>query len=203
MHVKTIIFDMYGVILKDPEGGLMPYINSKFPGLTFDDVYYPHWIDACMGKLSSLDFFKNLGFEGDLRKIEKEYLDTIEIDDSFFEIVPALTEYYRLALLSNDLSEWSKYLRDKFKINDYFDVTIISGDVNMIKPDVRIFELMLSQLGQPADSCVYIDDRRKNLSSAKSLGMEAVLFNSRNVFYDGKSVKNFHELAQMLTVALR
>ncbi|MEA4890518.1 MAG: HAD-IA family hydrolase [Clostridiaceae bacterium] len=195
--MKTVILDMYGVIMKDPEGGFIPFVNRTFPDLSREDIYL-YWNKADVGELSSLGLFKELGYKGDLRAIEKEYLDSIEINTSFYEIVPALKKHYRLALLSNDSSEWSSYLRDKFKINDYFDVIIVSGDVNMKKPDAKIFMLMLDKLGQSASDCIYVDDRRFNLAAAQSLGMDAVLFNSRNVPYEGDSVNNFMELASLL-----
>jgi len=188
---------MYGVIIKDPEGGLMPFVNRFFPNLKFDDVYR-HWRKANVGELSSLDFFSNIGFEGDLEKIEKEYLDTIEIDTSFYSAAETLSKNFRLALLSNDLSEWSDYLRDKFDINKYFDTVIISGEAKLKKPDIHIFNLMLQKLSLPAHECVYIDDRRANLAAAKSLCMETVLFNSRNVEYNGTTVFNFDELVDTL-----
>lgn len=195
--MKTIIFDMYGVIIKDPEGGLMPFINRSFPNLTYNDVYNPHWIKACIGGLSSLDFFKNIGFCGDIFKIEKEYLNTIEIDKSFYNAVLILKKFYRFALLSNDLSEWSSYLREKYKINDYFDVIVVSGDVKIKKPDERIFKLILDKLEQPACDCIYIDDRETNLIAAQSIGMETILFND-SIRYIGKAVNNFSELVDML-----
>lgn len=147
--MRALILDMYGVIIKDPEGGFLPFVNRTFSDLKRDDVYL-HWNKADVGELSSLDLFRNLGFEGDLSKIEKEYLDTIEINESFYEIAPILMKHYHLAFISNDLSEWSKYLRDKFKINDYFDVITVSGDVKTKKPDERIFMLTLDKLGHSA-----------------------------------------------------
>jgi len=195
--MKTVIFDMYGVIVKDPEGGLMPFINRTFPLLTHEDVYL-HWMKGNVGGMLSLDFFKNIGFEGDLSIIETEYLNTIEIDESFCKIAGILCKYYRLALLSNDFAEWGVFLREKFKINELFDVIIVSGDVKMKKPEPQIFNLMLSKLAQPASDCIYVDDRRTNLDIAQSLGMDTILFNSRNVQYKGKSVKSFNELARIL-----
>lgn len=195
--MKALILDMYGVIIKDPEGGLLPFINRTFPDLSRDDVY-KHWIKANVGELASFDLFRELGFEGDLNKIEKEYLDTIEIDQSFYEFAPLLKKHYHLALLSNDLTEWSRYLRDKFKINDYFDVITVSGDVKIKKPDVKIFMHTLDKLGHPATDCIYVDDRRFNLAAAQSLGMDTILFNSRNVQYDGKTVVSFKELTDYL-----
>ena len=195
--MKTIIFDMYGVILKDPDGNLMPFLNSVLPELTPTEVYR-HWAPADIGAMTSLDFFKNLGFEGDLAKIEKEYLDTIEIDEAFFQAAQSLKARYRLALLSNDLSEWSRYLREKFSINSLFDTVVVSGDVKLKKPDPEIFNLILKKLSCPASDCIFVDDRRKNLDAAQALGMEVILFNSRNVPYDGKTANDFNELTDML-----
>lgn len=195
--MKTIIFDMYGVILKDPEGNLMPFVNNAFPDLKYDDVYQ-HWKKASIGDLSSFDFLGALGFSGDLNQIERAYLDAIEINESFYQFVTDISKHYRLALLSNDLSEWSRYLREKFDLNHFFDLIIVSGDVKIKKPDPQIFRLILNELRQPASECIYIDDRRKNLDSAQSLGIEPILFNSRNVPYDGKIVRDFDELTKML-----
>ena len=195
--MKTVILDMYGVIMKDPEGGLVPFVNKTFLDLKIEDIYI-HWTIANVGGMTSPDFFKNIGFEGDLGRIEREYLDTVEIDECFYEAASKLRNHYRLALLSNDLAEWSEYLRDKFKINDFFDVIAVSGELKMKKPDPRIFGYMLKKLGQPASECVFVDDRRRNLAAARSLGMDTILFNSRKVPYDGKTVDNFGELVDML-----
>ncbi len=195
--MKAVILDMYGVILKDSGDGFYLFVNRTFPELTPADIY-PIWDKADVGELSSLEVFERLGFKGDLSKIEKEYLDTVEIDDSFYEFALNIKKHYKLALISNDSSEWSRYFRDKYKINDYFDVITVSGDIKIKKPDERIFKLTLEKLGCLASDCTYIDDRRFNLEAAQALGMDTILFNSRNVEYDGKVVINFKELANML-----
>ena len=131
-------------------------------------------------------------------KIEKDYLDTVEIDECFYEFASMIKKYYKLALISNDSSEWSRYLRNKFKINSYFDVITVSGDVKVKKPDKQIYTITLDKLGCQAIDCLYVDDREFNLKAAHSLGMDTVLFNSRNVKYEGKTVNNFNELAKMV-----
>lgn len=101
--------------------------------------------------------------------------------------------------MSNDSAEWSRYLRNKYQLNQYFDVISISGDLKMKKPDERIYRLTAEKLGcQPSD-CIYVDDRRYNLGAAQKVGMDAVLFNSRNVEYEGKSVNDFAELAELIS----
>lgn len=195
--MKAVILDMYGVILKDPGDGFITFVNRTFPDLSPADIYL-RWDKADAGELSSLEVFERLGFKEDLGKIEREYLDTVEIDESFYEFASIIKKYYKLALISNDSSEWSSYFRDKYKINDYFDVITVSGDIKIKKPDERIFKLTLVKLGCLASDCTYIDDRRFNLAAAQSLGMDTILFNSRNVQYEGKTVINFKELANML-----
>ena len=196
--MKAVILDMYGVILKDPGEGFYSYVNQTFPHLTPDEIY-PIWNKANMGEITSLEIFEELGYSGDLVTIEKSYLNTVEIDQEFYEFANHIKKHYKLALLSNDCSEWSRYFRDKFNINPYFDVITVSGDVKMKKPNSEIFELTLKKLGIAAENAVYVDDRRSNLSAAENLGIKTVLFNRRNVEYSGHSVTSFKELPELLS----
>ena len=166
--MKAVILDMYGVILKDSGDGFITFVNRTFPDLSPADIYQ-HWDKADIGELSSLGVFERLGFKGDLGEIEREYLDTVEINESFYEVASMIKKYYKLALISNDSSEWSNYFRNKFKINDYFDVITVSGDIKIKKPDERIFKLTLAKLGCLASDCTYIDDRRFNLEAAQAI----------------------------------
>lgn len=195
--MKAVILDMYGVILKETGDGFVPYVQHTFPNLKPEDIWTP-WNKADVGELSSLEVFEAIGYKGDLEKIEKEYLDTIEIDETFFEFASVIMKKHKLALISNDSSRWSKYLREKFDINKCFDVISVSGDLKIKKPDERIYQLTLEKLGCVASECVYVDDRRYNLAAAQALGIDTILFNSREVQYEGKTVTNFNELANML-----
>lgn len=195
--MKAVILDMYGVILKETGDGFVPYVQQTFPDLKPEDIWNP-WNKADVGELTSLEVFDAIGYKGDLEQIEKDYLDTIEIDETFYEFASAIKMNYKLAFITNDSSRWSKYLRDKFDINKYFDVISVSGDLKMKKPDERIFQLTLQKLGCAASECIYVDDRRYNLEAAQALGIDTILFNSRKVLYEGNSVNNFQELANLL-----
>lgn len=195
--MKAVILDMYGVILKDPGEGFYSYVNKSFPKLSAEEIY-AHWNKADIGEIPSLEVFRRLGFQGNLAEIERKYLETVEVDKGFYPFASHIKTHCKLALLSNDSREWSNYFRDKYKLNPYFDTITVSGDVKVKKPDERIFQLTLEKLGCRAEDCVYVDDRRRNLGVAQVLGMETVLFHSRNVAYDGKCVENFQELTDLL-----
>ena len=193
---------MYGVIVKQTGDDFVPYVQQTFPNLSAEEIYSP-WFQADIGEMTSLEVWKALGFQGDLEKIEREYLDTIELSDGFLDFMEKVRNKYKLATISNDSGRWSKYLREKFDMNKYFDAISISGDLKIKKPDERIFLLTIEKLGVKAEDCIYIDDRRGNLTAAKKVGMKPVLLNSRNVEYEGISVNNFEELVNVLSLDLR
>lgn len=193
--MKAIVLDMYGVIVKQTGDDFVPYVQRAFPDLSAEDIY-PSWFRANIGETTSLEVWKAIGFQGDLEKIEKEYLDTITLSDGFLDFIEKVRNQYKLAIISNDSSRWSRYLREKFDINRYFDVISISGDLKIKKPDERIFLRTIVGLGVNAEDCIYVDDRRSNLGAAKRAGMHPILLNSRNVPYEGASVQSFDELAK-------
>ena len=196
-NIKAIVLDMYGVIVKQTGDDFVPYVQQTFPNLSVEEICTP-WFKADVGEMTSLEVWKAIGFQGDLVKIEQEYLDTIELTDGFIDFIEKVMNKYKLAIISNDSSRWSKYLREKFDINKYFDVISISGDLKIQKPDERIFLLTIEKLGVDAKDCVYIDDRSGNLNAAKKVGMNPILLNSRNESYDGVSVHGFDELARKI-----
>ncbi len=195
--MKAIVLDMYGVIVKQTGDDFVPYVQQTFPDLKPEEIYTP-WFKADAGEITSLEVWKSLGFEGDLEQIEKDYLDTIELNESFLDFAATVSKHYKMAIISNDSSRWSKYLREKFDINKYFDVISISGDLKIEKPDKRIFQLTIEQLGCKAEECLYIDDREGNLEAAGKMGMHTVLFNSRHVQFEGDTVTDFNQLTDRL-----
>ncbi len=195
--MKAIVLDMYGVIIRQTGDEFAPYVQKTFPDLKPDEIYAP-WLKADIGELTSLEVWKTIGYTGDLEKIEKEFLDSLEISDGFYMFASAARKQYKMAIISNDASQWSRYLRSKFDIDKYFDVISISGDLKIRKPDERIFRLTIEKLGCRAEDCIYVDDREKYLKAAGVVGMNPVLFNSRHIQYDGTIVNNFAELAEML-----
>ena len=197
--MKAIVLDMYGVIVKQTGDDFVPYVQQTFPCLSAEEIY-ASWFKANIGEISSLEVWKSIGFQGDLERIEMEYLDTIELSDGFIDFVEKVTGKYKLAIISNDSIRWSSYLRNKFYINRYFDVISISDELKIKKPDERIFIYTMEKLGINAEECFYFDDRRSNLNTARKLGMRPVLFNSRNVPYEGVSVHRFDELAKNILV---
>lgn len=57
-----------------------------------------------------------------------------------------------------------------------FGVAVVSGEVGYIKPDPRIFDVLLARTGMPAESMIFIDDRADNVAAANQLGFQGVQY---------------------------
>ena len=178
---KWIIFDVMGVIFTvgdDTNDLLVPFVQQIDAGNSrekINEVYR----EASLGRITSREFWKQLNCATDdtYPAVEKQYLDEcLTIDPEFLEAAARLKENYNLAILSNDVSEWGTYLREKYGINELVEFAVISGDVGYRKPSEEIYQLALERTGTAPEDCVFIDDRDKNLKPALGLGMKAVRF---------------------------
>lgn len=95
-----------------------------------------------------------------------------------FRAVPAMIDVvrrvraagYPTALLSNswgldyDRTDWA----------ELFDVTVISGEVGLRKPEPEIYHLTAERLGVPPGECVFVDDLGPNVRAAEQVGMTGI-----------------------------
>lgn len=206
MNKRWIIFDVMGVIFTegdDTNNLLVPYIQQldKRCSCTMINEAYK---EASLGYISSYEFWKKLKIADDdeYRKIEREYLDNyLTIDDQFIEVSNRLKKMYNLAILSNDVSEWGSYLREKFGLNNIVEFSVISGDVGYRKPSNEIYEIVLSKVDVSPGDCIFVDDRDKNLLPAQNLGMKIAKFmrdNKTCKLSAAINVKSFGDLEKKL-----
>ena len=77
----------------------------------------------------------------------------------------------KTALLSNS---WGlNYPREGWE--ELFDVTVISGEVGLRKPEPEIYQLCATQIGVPPNACVFVDDLAPNVNGAVAVGRVGVL----------------------------
>jgi putative hydrolase of the HAD superfamily len=82
----------------------------------------------------------------------------------------------KTAFLSNGVPEVMNRVRAERALGDYFDAVVVSYEVGFTKPDAKIYELCLSQLGVLASSALFVDDRAENIEAAERLGIQTMLF---------------------------
>ena len=202
-EIKYIFIDMYGVIIEESKGYFIPYTYEHFHEPDYERITKVFREDKLFGKaqageLSSHEFLAALGYH-DPEAAMKDYLENyLTLDTGFRAFAEKAGKKYKLVLLSNDVSEWSKYLTAFHGIDRYFHDKIVSGDVGVKKPDPGIFSLAVSRLGCRAEDCLFVDNSVNNLNAAAELGIQTVLFNRDGVEYEGTTVNSFAELGELL-----
>jgi len=100
-------------------------------------------------------------------------------------IQPTVDILYRLKIagivlfgLSNWSAEKYRLVRPKYEFFSWFETVLVSGEVNLVKPDPRIFTLFLERIQRRAHECVFIDDSKLNVEVAGQLGFKAIRFES-------------------------
>ena len=87
-----------------------------------------------------------------------------------------------IGLISNTGRSWGRYLTEvqtAAGIGQYFQARVYSDQLQVRKPDSRIFEAALDGLRLPASEVVHIgDDVVADVAGAKAVGMRAIWFNT-------------------------
>ena len=82
----------------------------------------------------------------------------------------------RLYALSNWSAETFPFALKRFEFLKWFDGIMLSGEVKLVKPDPKIYDLFLKTFGINPASAVYVDDLEPNVRSAAAVGMRGILF---------------------------
>jgi len=90
-------------------------------------------------------------------------------------VLQNLFRFYTLGVVANQPRLAHRFIK-QFGFQQFFRVVILSEEVNVKKPDPRIFQLALEQTHTQPDQAVMIGDRIDNdIVPAKSLGMKTIL----------------------------
>jgi 2-haloacid dehalogenase len=81
-----------------------------------------------------------------------------------------------LFCLTNFSAETYPPTFERFGFLRWFRGVLVSGEVGLIKPDPRIFELLLGRFAIDPQRAVYIDDVAANADAARPFGIHAIHF---------------------------
>ena len=193
MPIKTVIFDLGEVFVCHNRKFweiIAKRLDVGIDSLKKEIQKHLGLLDT--GKISDTEFWKKVG-EGLKVKIPEESKKWMweragidfPINKDVENIVKKLKNYgYKTASISNIEKTTVEYGRRNgwFK---YFDETINSCDVGVLKPDLRIYEIVLQKIKEKAEDCIFIDNKEMFLKGAEKLGMKIILFDNskQNAIY--------------------
>jgi 2-haloacid dehalogenase len=94
--------------------------------------------------------------------------------------VEILGELKRCGVPVYGISNWSAETfppqRERFPFLSWLDGLVISGNEGVIKPDPRIFRILLDRYAIAPEAAVFVDDVARNAAAAATLGLHGIHF---------------------------
>jgi len=114
-----------------------------------------------------------------VQKYEKEASALTSLMPGALETLKELKKMnIKLGLCTNSSKTYADYLLDRFKIKDYFEVSITRDGVKRVKPDIEQHTRVLETLNTHPESVLVVGDSVIDMQSAKNLKICAVGFPS-------------------------
>jgi len=91
-------------------------------------------------------------------------------------------------LLSNAYNIAFEDLNKTFNLNQYFNVILNSYDTKLLKPDLKLFQLMLQKLDLTKEEVIMVGDSlNDDIRAAEKVGIKGVLIDRNNSYPNYKN----------------
>lgn len=183
---KTIIFDLGGVLVHlDWDKVCAPF--ARLSDLGYDSVLEevangPIVRSSMLGSLGPQEFHQALCAKIHVDIPFDRFVDLwnglLSADEDMAPLVEELGSGHRLVLASNTDAIHFSYSRKHFDVLRAFDRFFLSYEMGLLKPDPAYFHHVLGGLRTSPGDCIFIDDRPENVHSARTAGINALVFES-------------------------
>lgn len=192
MAIRNVVFDMGNVLLNwDAYQPCMRYAQD--PALAkklFEAIFAdPDWCRLTdSGIMTDKAYFEQVKQKFD-DPAERALIDLLYRDYDVDALSPVkkseklveelLDKGYHLFLLSNAGFRFREYLY-KIRNIERFDGVVISAEVDMLKPDVKIYNYLCDTYGIKPEETLFVDDLPENIQGAKNAGWQGFLYDTQD-----------------------
>ncbi len=181
--IKAVIFDWGGVLIDNPALGLTAYCAGHLgvSEVRFGEAQEKFEGEFQKGTISEDVFWERVCSELGVVKPNTRSLwgdafrGVYSEKTRIFSLCSFLKDKgYRIGFLSNTELPAVEYFHEQgYAI---FDVTVFSCIEGTRKPERRIYEIALERLSLKPEETIFIDDRDDYIAGARTIGMNAILF---------------------------
>lgn len=144
--------------------------EAKKLGLSARDIYYEIENASISRKPQSRTLLDKYNF----KEVAPYRTELEKLYEEAPAIIKVLSQKYELGIIANQLDGLKERLQ-AFDLLKYFKYIISSWDVQLMKPDIRIFEYALDKANcRPQEACMIGDRLDNDILPAKALGMKTV-----------------------------
>ena len=188
---RAVVFDLGNVVLNwDVEGilGSLTFSQAEINSLRHDLFLHQNWLDLDHGIVTEADVTTDLSRRTNLSAgtIEAALLAAKKsltiIDETIALMEEVSRNNIRMYCLSNMSRETYEHIQD-YDFFDLFDGILISGHERCMKPDPKIFHMLLDRFELNPGSTLFIDDSKDNIEAATRQGIRGFHFQGEDLCY--------------------
>lgn len=181
-YMKNIIFDIGNVLLDfQPEEYLQKHFTPSVMGDLMMIIFSSdEWIELDIGTMMIKDAIQSLTL-----KHPHYHDEIIFVMENWTQMMTPLTKNvkivqelkdrgYALYLLSNFHKETIETMFERYDFFKLFDGGIISANEHLVKPDKKIYELLLKRYHLNPEESLFIDDMLANIRAAQELHIHGI-----------------------------
>ena len=177
-HIKNIVFDLGGVLIDWNPGYLYDHVFSDKSEMEFflENVCASGWnLKQDAGyPLSEATKELQLQYPQYQKEIAMYYGEwTKMLGGEMYEntrLLKLLKIKYRVFALTNWSAETFPVAFERFPFLKEFEGIVVSGAEKVVKPDPKIYEILLNRYQLKAKESLFIDDNLNNLVAAEKMG---------------------------------
>ena len=185
MAIKAIIWDLGGVLIRTEDFSSRLDL-AKDCGLSLNELEHlvfnsESGVKAQLGLITAEQHWKNVAnalqkTEISIPDIQQRFWGGDRLDRALIGKIRQQRKEYMTALLSNAFDDLQNMIANVWNIQDAFDEIVISAEAGLMKPDRRIYSLVLDRLAVRPKEALFIDDFQTNIDGARRANIKAVQF---------------------------
>jgi len=181
----NIVFDLGGVVFNWQPDAIIRSIfeDTDTQNLIRSEVFeHPDWVELDRGTIAMEQAIDRgatrTGLPSqDIERLLKAVPLFLTPIEATIELIRELSNTgNRLFVLSNMHLASIAYLEQRHRIWDVFDGIVISSRIQMVKPELQIYEHLLTLYQLEPSATIFIDDMQDNIAAAASLGIQTIRF---------------------------
>ncbi|MCH5334616.1 MAG: HAD family phosphatase [Alistipes sp.] len=182
--MKNIIFDLGGVVFARDRSKCSPEF-IEFWSLLRENPMPHFWIEYDRGTLSIEQVVDELvAYRNATPDVCRQMLrKAIDLQEARIPTAALIADLkaagYKLYVLSNMSLEFIQFLR-RLPVYSHFDGEVVSCEELTVKPEPRIYEILLSRYGLDPCESMFIDDRPENTEAAAAFGIKPFVFDAKS-----------------------
>lgn len=182
--IKNIVFDLGNVLISFNPSEFLDKKNypENIKTCILSDVFHSkEWKALDNGDINTSEAIESIASHSSLKKEEIAHIFKLRTEliypiDENVRLLPALKKRgLRLYFLSNFPGDIFEEIRSGYYFFKYFDGGIISAEVNLSKPDTRIYRALFDKYSLIPEESLFIDDIEVNVMAAKETGMKGLI----------------------------